>query len=171
MLGRLILLLTLTAFSIGCHRSAASPSDENLIVTSLARVKINTPTGAKATIPLGNGLTIINLFDEFSAGCPTGKRFETLEQFNSAHSSGSRLLVIFSEKHFSSQDVQNFKAILPMSESMVQGDIEALRPHFVYGKLLLVVDSKGTLVWQEKSDMSEQQVLSELSNLMNPVSK
>ncbi|HKU72920.1 MAG TPA: hypothetical protein VJR02_03330 [Pyrinomonadaceae bacterium] len=169
MLGRFILLLTLTSLSIGCHHSAASQSGE--IVTSLARVKINTPTGAKATIPLGSGLTIINVFDEFSAGCPTGKRFETLEQFNSMHLSESRLLVIFSEKHFSSQDVENFKAILPMSESMVQGDIEALRPHFIYGKLLVVVDSKGALVWHEKPDMSEQQILSELSNLMNPVSK
>ncbi len=169
MLGKFILLLTLTSLSIGCHLSAASQSGE--IVTSLARIKINASTGDKTAIPLGNGLTIINVFDEFSAGCPTGNRFETLEQFNSKRSSGISLLLIFSEKHFSSQDVENFKAILPMSESMVQGDIEALRPQFIYGKLLLVVDSKGALIWHEKPDMSEQQILSELSNLTNPVSK
>jgi hypothetical protein len=169
MLGKFILLLTLASLSIGCHRSAASQSGE--IVTSLARIKINTPTGDKAAIPHGNGLMVINAFDEFSAGCPTGNRFETLEQFNSVRSSGIRLLLIFSEKHFSSQDVENFKAILPLGESMVQGDVEALRPHFIHGKLLVVVDSKGTLIWHEKPDMSEQQILSELSNLKNPVSK
>ena len=66
------------------------------------------------------------------------------------------------------QDVDNFKAILPMDESMVQGDIEAIRPHLIYGKLLLVFDANGSLVWQEKPDMSEQQVLSELSQLVQP---
>lgn len=169
MLGKLIPLLTLTLLSIGCHFSAASQSGE--IVKSLERIKIYTPKGEKTAIPIGNGLTIINVFDEFSAGCPTGKRLETLEQFNSVRSSGIKLLLLFSEKHFSSQDVENFKAMLPMSESMVQGDIEALRPYFVYGKLLVVVDSKGALVWHEKPDMSEQQILSDLTNLMNPVSK
>jgi hypothetical protein len=166
MASRITLLLVVTLFFVGCHFSAASPSGE--VAKSVARIRINPATGEKASIPLGKGLTIVNLFDEFSTGCPTGNRFETIERFDSLRPAGTTLLLVFSEKHFSMQDVENFKAILPMGESMVQGDIEAIRPHLIYGKLLLVLDANGSLVWQEKPDMSEQQVLSELSQIVQP---
>jgi hypothetical protein len=55
--------------------------------------------------------------------------------------------------------------MLPMAESMVQGDIETVRPYLIEGKLLVVLDSNGGLVWQEKPNLSEQQLLSELINL------
>src|SRR5215212_2403279 len=165
MLSKLTLLLTATFFAVGCHLSAPSESGE--IAKSLGRVTINPSPGKKAPIPLGSGLTIVNVFDDFSPGCPTGNRFETIERFNSLRPAGSTVLLIFSEKGFSTQDVENFKAILPMAESMVQGDIEALRPYLINGKLLVVLDSKGPLVWQEKANMSEQQLLSKLSNLVN----
>jgi hypothetical protein len=164
MISKITSLLVVTLFSVGCHFSAASQSSE--VATSVGRIRLNPATGENAPIPLGKGLTIINLFDEFSTGCPTGNRFETIERFDSLRPAGTTLLLVFSEKHFSTQDVDNFKAILPMGESMVQGDIEAIRPHLIYGKLLLVLDANGSLVWQEKPDMSEQQVLRELSQLV-----
>lgn len=166
MASKITLLLVVTLFFVGCHFSAASPSGE--VAQSVARIRINPATGEMAPIPLGKDLTIVNLFDEFSTGCPTGNRFETIERFDSLRPAGTTLLLIFSEKHFSMQDVDNFKAILPMGESMVQGDIEVIRPHLIYGKLLLVLDANGSLIWQEKPDMSEQQVLSELSQLVQP---
>ena len=169
MLSKLTLLLTATTFVVGCHLSAASQSGE--LAKSLGHVTINASTGGKAPIPLGSGLTIVNVFDGFSPGCPTGNRFETIERFNSSRRAGSTVLLIFSEKSFSTQDVENFKAILPMAESMVQGDIERLRPYLIDGKLLVVLDSKGHLVWQEKPNVSEQQLLNELSDLVNPQSK
>jgi hypothetical protein len=164
MISKITSLLVVTLFSVGCHFSAASQSSE--VATSVGRIRLNPATGENAPIPLGKGLTIINLFDEFSTGCPTGNRFETIERFDSLRPAGTTLLLVFSEKHFSTQDVDNFKAILPMGESMVQGDIEAIRPHLIYGKLMLVLDANGGLVWQEKPDMSEQQVLRELSQLV-----
>lgn len=164
--GKLTLLLAATLFAVGCHLSAVSGSGE--IARSLDRVTINQSTGKKAPIPLGSRLTIVNVFDDFSPGCPTGNRFETIERFNSSRPAGSTLLLIFSEKGFSTQDVENFKAILPMAESMVHGDIEAVRPYLIDGKLLVVLDANGGLVWQEKANVSEQQLLSELSNLVNP---
>ena len=163
MLSKLTLLLTATLFAVGCHLSAASESDE--FAKSLGRVTINASTGNKTPIPLSSGLTIVNVFDDFSPGCPTGNRFDTIERFNSSRPVGSTVLLIFSEKSFSTQDVENFKTILPMAESMVQGDIEALRPHLLDRKLLVVLDSNGRIVWQEKARMSEQQLLSELINL------
>jgi len=81
------------------------------------------------------------------------------------HPAGSSVLLIFSDKGFSTQDVENFKVILPLSESMVQGDIESLRPYLIDRKLLVVLDSNGRLIWQEKANVSEQQLLSELLEL------
>jgi hypothetical protein len=163
MLSRLTLLFAATLFAVGCHPSAASESGE--LAKSVGRVTINQSTGNKTPIPLGHAFTIVNVFDDFSPGCPTGNRFETLERFNSTRPAGTAVLLIFSEKSFSTQDVENFKAILPLSESMVQGNIEALKPYLVDKKLLVVLDSNGRLVWQEKTNVSEQQLLSELFNL------
>lgn len=167
--SKVISLLAVTLFFVGCHFSTSSPSGE--VAKSVARIKINATSGEKAFIPLGGGLTILNLFDDFSTGCPTGNRFETIERINSPRPAGITLFLIFSEKHFSTQDVENFKAILPMAESMVQGDIETVRPYLSYGKLLVVLDSKGSLIWQERAGMSEEQVLSEVSQLIHSAGK
>jgi hypothetical protein len=169
MFSKLTLLLTATLFAVGCSLSVASQSGE--LAKSVARVTVNPAAGNKIPIPVGSGLTIVNVFDNFSPGCPTGNRFDTIERFNSLKPPGSTVLLIFSEKSFSTQDVENFKAILPMAESMVQGDIEALRPYLIDGKLLVVLDSNGRLVWQEKAKESEQQLLNDLFNLANSVSK
>lgn len=168
MLIRLTLVLIVTSFLGGCRLSAASPPDE--IANSFARVKLTTASGDHSPIALGNQLTIVNLYDEFSPGCPTGNRFETLERFHSLQPDVP-LLMIFSGNHFSRQDIDNFKAILPMPESLVQGDIEAIRPHLISGRLLVVLDSKGNVIWYERAGMSEQQVMSQVGELIHSASK
>ena len=115
---------------------------------------------------MDNNLTIVNVFDEFSTGCPTGNRFETMERLDSLRTAGTTMLLVYSEKNFSTQDIENFKAILPMADSLVQGDIEAVRSHLTDGKLLVVLDSKGTVLWLEKPDTSEEQVFSDISRLI-----
>src|SRR5215510_12960750 len=106
MLSKLTLLVVSTLLAVGCHLSAASESGE--LAKSLGRVMINRSTGNKTPIPLGRGFTIVNVFDDFSPGCPTGNRFDTIERFDSLRP-GSNVLLIFSEKGFSTQDVENFK--------------------------------------------------------------
>ena len=169
MLNRLTLLLAVSSFLVGCHLSSAFPSTE--VAKSIGRVTINHTSGDKVAIPVGNKLTIVNIFDEFSTGCPTGDRFETMERLNSLSATGTTMLLVFSEKHFSTQDIENFKEILPMSDSLVQGDIEAIRPHLTKGKLLVVLDSKRGVIWHEKPDSSEQQVFGEISKLIQSASK
>lgn len=168
MLSKLILLLVVTSFFAGCHDSVASPSRE--LARLIAQVKITQPDGDKVPIPQGDKLTIVNLFDEFSAGCPTGNRFETMERLNSLRPAGTPMLLVFSETHFSIQDMENFKAILPMPDSLVRGDIDAIRSRLTYGKLLVVLDSKGNVIWHEKPDTPEQQVLSDVSRLIQSAS-
>ena len=168
MLIKLTVLLIVISFISGCHQSAASTSGE--VANSFAAVKLITPSGDKAPLPLGNELTIVNVFDEFSTGCPTGNRFEAIERLHSSQPAAP-ILLIFSERNFSSQDIDNFKAVLPMSESLVQGDIEAVRPHLISGKLLVVLDSKGNVMWHEKADMSEQQVMNQVAQLIHSASK
>jgi hypothetical protein len=167
--SKLTLLLVVTSILFGCHRSAASPSGE--LAKAAARVKVNQPVGDKVAIPLGQTLTLVNVFDEFSTGCPTGNRFETMERLNPLRPASTAMLLIFSERHFSIQDLENFRSILPMADSLVQGDIEAIRPHLDHGKLLFVLDSKGRVIWHEKPDMTEQQVLSEISTLIQTANK
>lgn len=169
MFGKLISLLAVTSLIAGCHLSGASPSRE--LAPGVARVKLVHSSGDNAPIPLGDRMTIVNLFDEFSTGCPTGNRLETMERLNSLRPAGTAMLLIFSDKHFSAQDLENFKAILPMADSLDRGDIEPIRPNLTDGKLLVVLDSKGSVIWQEKPNTSEQQVFSEISSLINPASK
>ncbi|HEX7333204.1 MAG TPA: hypothetical protein VF290_16995 [Pyrinomonadaceae bacterium] len=168
MLIRLTLLLVLTSFIIGCHLSAASPSRE--VANSFSHVKLTTASGDHSPIPLGNKLTVVNLFYEFSAGCPTGNRFEALERFHSLNPDAP-IVLIFSGNQFSTQDIDNFKAILPMPESLVQGDIEAVKPHLISGKLLVVLDSTGNVIWHERAGMSEQQVMSQVGELLHSASR
>lgn len=167
--GKLTLLLAATLFAVGCHLSAASKSGE--LAKNLARVTINQSTGNKTPIPVGRGFTIVNVFDDFSPGCPTGNRFDTVERFNSLRPAETAILLVFSDQSFSSQDVENFREMLPMKESLVQGNIETLRPYLIDKKLLVVLDSTGQLVWQEKANVSEQQLLDELVRLTKPASK
>lgn len=168
MFTKFILLLTLTSLSIGCHLPAASQSRD--VANSFAGVNLITPSGDKAPLPLSSGLTIVNVFDEFSTGCPTGNRFEALERLHSLEPAAP-IVLIFSKKHFSTQDIENFKAVLPMPESLVQGDIEAVKPHLISGKLLVVLDSNGSVIWHERADMSEQQVMSQVAELIHSTSK
>ena len=79
--------------------------------------------------------------------------------------------MIFSEKNFSTEDVENFKTILSTPDSLVQGDVEALKPYMIKGKLLIVFDSDKNLIWQEKPEMTEQEVLAEVSGLLQRSTK
>lgn len=162
--GKLIFLLVVTSLLAGCYLSGASRSRE--LASGVARIKLNHSSGDNVPIPLGSGITIVNLFDEFSTGCPSGNRFETMERLHSLPRAGTTILLIFSDKQFSAQDLENFKAILPMADSLDRGDIESIRPHLTEGKLLVVLDSKGNVMWQEKPNTSEQQVFSEISDLI-----
>lgn len=168
MLRRLTLLLAMASFIVGCHLSAASPSAE--VVNNFARVRITTATGNKTPLPPANELTIVNLFDEFSTGCPTGNRLEAIERFHSSRPTVP-VLLIFSEKNFSAQDIDNFKAILPMPESLVQGDIEAVRSHLTSGKLLVLLDSNGSVIWHERPGMPDQEVMREVAELIDSKGK
>ena len=165
---KLALPLMVTLFCMGCHLSATSPSAE--FRQRFARVMIDRSTRDRTPVPFGGGITIINLFDEFSTDCASGSRFETMERINSLQPTGN-ILLIFSDKNFSIQDLENFKAILSMSESLVQGDIEAVRPHLTSGKLLVVLNEKGNVIWHERRGMSEEQVVSEVSDLMHSASE
>ena len=89
MLSRFALLLGVTLFAVGCHKSAGSVPGE--IANSLGRVTINQSNRNKSPIPLGSTLTIVNVFDSFSLGCPSGDRFETIERFGSLRLAGTSI--------------------------------------------------------------------------------
>lgn len=161
---KLISVIAIASIAVGCHLSAASRPSE--LAELFTRVNISSPSGDKGPLPLGNGLTLVNLFEDFCSECPTGNRFQTMERLNSSRSSSTKILIVFSDQHFSLQDVENFKAMLSMPDSLVQGNIEAVEPNLIRGKLLVVFDSSRSLVWQEKPGMSEQDVLKEVSRLI-----
>jgi len=160
---KILLLIVVALITAGCNLSAHSPASEP--ADFFARVKISQGS-MKTSIPLGQRLTIVNLFEEFCTECPTGSRFETMERLYLSRQTTTKIFVVFSETRFSTQDVENFKEILSMPDSLVQGDIESMTPYLIKGKLLIVFDANKRVVWQEKPEMSEQQVFSAISGLM-----
>lgn len=159
----LLLLFVLFIFS-ACRPNTSStsrPPSINLLDT----VRISTKTGALQPLPIANeGLTVVNLFDEFCSECPTGSRFQTVTRLNQSSSPPGKIVLVFSDTHFSSQDMDNFKTILS-NDALVLGDIEAVKPYLNKGKLLVVFDSTRKIVWQEQPGMTEEQVVAAVSKL------
>ena len=120
------------------------------------------PSGDEPLPVAERGLTVVNLFDQFCADCVTGDRLQTLERLAQ---SGRPGLVIFSDKNFSAQDIENFKLVLPTRSAIRRGDIEAARPRLNSGRLLLVLDSRRKVLWEERPGMSEQDVLEGVKSL------
>jgi peroxiredoxin len=133
----------------------------------LNRIKITSHAGVQESIPMaGQGLTVVNLFDQFCTECPTGIRFQTMNRLNQLRQPISRMFIVLSEKNFSTEDVENFKTILSAPDLLVQGDMEGVKPYLIKGKLLMVFDSHKNLIWQENPGMTEQEVLTDVSRLL-----
>lgn len=123
--------------------------------------------GAAQPIPLAaEGLTLVNVFNEFCTECATGARLETLNRPASKKGDSSRIRVIFSEADFSEQDVENFRAVLGARCPMFRGNIGAASNLTIGGRLLIAFDTQGRAVWQEKSVMTEDEITSEISRLI-----
>ena len=131
----------------------------------LDHIRVSTEHGPVAPLPIATqGLTVVNLFGEFCSQCATGNRLETIARLNQSARLPGKVLMIFSDRRFSAEDLNNFKLLLS-SDSMIQGDIEVANRFLIEGKLLVVFDSNRNLVWQEKPGMNEEEVLSAVSQL------
>lgn len=137
----------------------------------LSGITITRKAGVVEPLPIANqGLRVVNLFDEFCTECPTGARFQTMTRLSRLRRPTTSMFIVFSNEHFSIEDLENFKTILS-ADSLIQGEIEAARPYLIKGKLLLVFDSDKSLIWQEKPAMTEQEVLSDVTRLLQSSSK
>jgi peroxiredoxin len=133
----------------------------------LSSIMVREPSGAMKPVPLADrGLTIINIFSDFCVECDTGRRLQTLRRITPRLSADSKILVIFSQAEFSTQDVDNFKTLLATPFEMYEGDVSALKNYLDSGRLLLIVDSNKNIIWQTSSDMSEDEVASRLFQLI-----
>lgn len=133
----------------------------------LSRITVSGQQSTSEPLPIAaHGPTIVNFFTEFCADCVTGNRLETLTRLDRSRPDGSKLLIVFSEKHFSADDVDNFKALLPLSTYMTRGNIEVVEPHLTQGKLLIVVNTSKRRIWQETSGMTEEIVFSQASRVL-----
>ncbi|MDX6290281.1 MAG: AhpC/TSA family [Blastocatellia bacterium] len=132
----------------------------------LSGIKIIDKSGAFEPLPIANqGLTVVNLFDEFCTDCVTGSRFQTMARLNRSRRPTTYIFIIFSKEHFSTEDLENFKAILS-TDSLLQGDIETAKSYLISGKLLVVFDSNRNLIWQETAGMTEKEVLADVTRLL-----
>jgi hypothetical protein len=150
---------------------AVSPAVEHPFALTaeevVTRIKISDQSGNNVPLPTApRGLTILNLFSDFCSECLTGNRLQTMGRLNQFHRPSSKTFIVFSKKTFSNKDIQNFKAMLPLSDSLVQGDIEVAEPFLIKGKLLIVLDANKRLIWQERAGMTEDQVLADVSHLL-----
>lgn len=160
---RISLLIVVLFIFIGCRSSTSTSQLEasNLIDS----IRINTAGGLIESLPIAHhGLTVVNLFDEFCSECPTGSRFQTVTHLSESPRPPGKILLVLSDEHFSSDDVENFRTLLA-NDALVKGNIAAAKPHLNNGKLLIVFDSNRRIVWHEKPGMSEAEVLAAVSHL------
>ena len=159
------LLLIVSLMFLGCV-SNRNPSTSPPEGTNLSEfIRISTEKGQREPLPIADrGLTVVSLFDEFCTECPTGSRFQTVNGLKRLPHPPGKILIIFSEEHFSSDDVENFRTLLS-NNALFKGNVEAVKPHLNNGKLLVVFDSNRKTVWQEKPGMSEENVLAAISEL------
>lgn len=123
-------------------------------------LQIKTTSGKNGTFAFSkSGFTVVNLFDQFCTECATGHRLETLNRLARAQRRNLQIAVVFSEKNFSPQDVKNFSSMLKTEYPLYQGDLGTAANAMISGRLLLVFDGRGAVVWQEKPDMSEEEIL------------
>lgn len=165
------------ASSIISQFSGDKPSQSNdpedfqpLPSAELSRtVRITTASGIKGTVPFAKrGFTVINLFDQFCTECATGERLETLKRLARTPGSDLKISAVFSEKNFSFQDIENFRSMLRTEYQLYQGDLGSAADAMIGGRLLLVFDHRGALVWQEKPHMTEEAILQAVTHLENP---
>ena len=160
---RISLLIVVLLLFTGCRSNTSTSQLEasNLIDS----IRINTDAGLLKPLPIANhGLTVVKLFDEFCSECPTGNRFQTVTRLSESPHPPSKILLVFSDEHFSSDDVENFRTLLS-NDALVKGNIAAAKPHLNNGKLLVVFDSNRKIVWHEKPGMKEEEVLAAVSHL------
>lgn len=114
---------------------------------------------AAQAVPLRPGaLTVVNLFDEFCSECAGGQRLRTLERIQQAEPRAA-VLTVFSSENFTEQDVENFKLLLDAKpEGLVRGSTRKLQASMVKQQLLVVLNSRKEVVWQEAPGMSEEEL-------------
>lgn len=129
-----------------------------------AVLKVSSQSASEDLLPVADqGLTIVNLFDQFCADCVSGDRLQTLERLAQFHQT---TLAVFSAENFSAQDIDNFKLMLPSRCEILRGNIEAARPHLNSGRLLVVFDPQRRALWREQPGMSEQEVFDNVKRLV-----
>lgn len=115
---------------------------------------------AAQAVPLRPGaLTVVNLFDEFCSECAGGQRLKTLERIQQAEPRAA-VLTVFSSENFTEQDVENFKLLLldVRPEGLLRGSTRKLQASMVKQQLLVVLNSRKKVVWQEAPGMSEEEL-------------
>lgn len=165
--GCLLLLLCLLGSGCGSPESGgagAAGSGGSGAAASAVKVKyedlsVSGPGGAPQAVPLRpDGLTVVNLFDEFCTECAGGRRLQTLERIQRA-APRATVLTVFSSDEFTEQDLENFKMMLDtMTESMVRGSTRDARRGMVNQQLLVVLNPRKEVVWQEAAGMSEEEI-------------
>jgi peroxiredoxin len=131
-------------------------------------LKISTADGVSQSISVAAGPPIIvNLFDEFCTECATGNRLESLKRLESSPKGAGHVVVIFSQKKFSADDMDNFRKLLPAPFRLESGNIDAASGLLINGRFLMVFDANKHLVWQERPNLSEQEIVIEISKLLN----
>ncbi len=158
--------------AFGCSESKRSESGNETATSAkftalehseVVPIRIRTTSGEVQPIPVAkHGLTVVNLFDEFCTECATGERLETLNKLARMQGHDPDIAAVFSETNFTYQDVKNFSLMLKAEYPFYQGKIDDFRNLIIKGRLLIVLDHQGTVIWHEAPDMTQEEVLTHI---------
>jgi peroxiredoxin len=130
-------------------------------------LKIRDVSGNEQPLPVsGGGLTIVNLFGEFCTECGTGERMRTLNVLSPAVPQGSKILILYSDKKFSAQDVENFREMLSPAYPLYQGTLGEAESNMNGGHLLVIFDSNKKVLWQEVPGLPEGEVFAKVTRVI-----
>jgi hypothetical protein len=167
----LLLLACLVCF--GCGGPSGAGTGQPAHAASAAKavkyedLSISGTQDAAQAVPVSpGGLTVVNLFDEFCAECAGGQRLRTLARIQQA-APRAAVLTLFSSEKFTEQDVENFKLLLdPKTEGLLRGSTQKVQASMVKQQLLVVLNTRKEVVWQEAPGMSEEELFTAVKRVI-----
>lgn len=136
------------------------------VTDGIREMKVVDSSGNYILLPVSqHKLTAVNIFDAFCSECQTGDRLNTLNRLAKEMGEKVEVVVVFSIEKFWLQDIENLRMIVGISGSAFRADFIDSGLTIQNGRFLVVFNPQKEILWQEKSDWSENDIYREIKRI------